>query len=66
MNGTIYHYNGETTVQKKINLALDHDFGGIMLWEAGHDAAGSHSLTGIISKALENANQYALQQNNVQ
>ena len=66
MNGTIYHYNGETTVQKKINLALDHDFGGIMLWEAGHDAAGSHSLTGIISKALENANQYALQQNNAQ
>lgn len=66
LNGTIYHYNGETTVQKKINLALDHDFGGIMLWEAGHDAAGSHSLTGIISKALENANQYALQQNNAQ
>ena len=66
MNGTIYHYNGETTVQKKIKLALDHDFGGIMLWEAGHDAAGSHSLTGIISKALENANQYALQQNNAQ
>lgn len=63
MNGTIYHYNGETTVQKKIKLALTHDFGGIMLWEAGHDAAGSHSLTGIISKALENANQYALQQN---
>ncbi len=66
MNGTIYHYNGETTVQKKINLALDHDFGGIMLWEAGHDAAGLHSLTGIISKALENENQYALQQNNAQ
>ena len=66
MNGTIYHYNGETTVQKKIKLALDHDFGGIMLWEAGHDAAGSHSLTGIISKALENANQYALKQNSAE
>lgn len=61
MNGTVYHYNGVETVHKKIKLALQHEFGGIMLWEAGHDAEGTHSLTGVISKALENANQYALE-----
>lgn len=53
MNGTTYHYNGDTTIQKKTKLALDHDFGGMMLWEAGHDAEGSHSLTGTISEILE-------------
>lgn len=66
MNGTVYHYNGEKTVQKKIKLALQHDFGGIMLWEAGHDAEGTHSLTSVISKTLENADQYALEQNNAE
>lgn len=66
MNGTVYHYNGEDTVHKKIKLALQHDFGGIMLWEAGHDAEGSHSLTSVISKALENTDQYALKQNNAE
>jgi chitinase len=53
MNGTTYHYNGEATIQKKTKLALNHDFGGMMLWEAGHDAQGSHSLTGTISDMLE-------------
>jgi GH18 family chitinase len=66
MNGTTYHYNGEATVQKKIKLALDHDFGGMMLWEAGHDAEGSHSLTGVISKTLEKANVFAIKQDNTQ
>lgn len=53
MNGTTYHYNGDATIQKKTKLALNHDFGGMMLWEAGHDAQGSHSLTGTISDMLE-------------
>jgi chitinase len=60
MNGTTYHYNGKNTVQKKTKLALDHGFGGMMLWEAGHDAKGTQSLTSTISKILEDENLYAL------
>jgi chitinase len=55
MNGTIYHYNGVTTIQKKTNLALDHGFGGMMLWEAGHDSKGDHSLTSVIFNELVNS-----------
>ncbi|MFC0273029.1 glycoside hydrolase family 18 protein [Metabacillus herbersteinensis] len=53
MNGTTYHYNGIPTIQKKTKLALDHGFGGMMLWESGLDAQGAHSLTGAISDVLE-------------
>jgi chitinase len=53
MNGTRYYYNGSRTVQKKTRLAIDHGFGGMMLWEAGLDAAGNSSLTGAMSKVLE-------------
>jgi chitinase len=60
LNGTTYHYNGAVTVQKKTKLALDHGFGGMMLWEAGHDSKGEHSLTSAISEVLTNANLVAL------
>jgi chitinase len=65
MNGTTYHYNGVATIQKKTKLALDHGFGGMMLWEAGHDAAGPRSLTSAISEILkksetEQAKQYTV------
>lgn len=59
--GTTYHYNGAKTVQKKTKLALDHGFGGMMLWEAGHDSKGEHSLTSVISEVLEDANLLTLQ-----
>jgi chitinase len=52
MNGTTYHYNGVKTIQKKTNLALDNGFGGMMLWEAGHDSTGDHSLTATIFKEI--------------
>jgi chitinase len=52
MNGTTYHYNGDATMKKKTKLALVHDFGGMMLWESGLDAQGSHSLTGVIFEEL--------------
>lgn len=52
MNGTTYHYNGITTIQKKTGLALDRGFGGMMLWEAGHDSSGPHSLTAAIFEEL--------------
>jgi len=53
MNGTTYYYNGDPTMKKKTNLALDHGFGGMMLWELGLDAKGTHSLTGVISKTIQ-------------
>ena len=53
MNGTTYHYNGETTMKRKTKLALENGFGGMMIWEAGHDAFGTHSLTGAIVEELE-------------
>jgi chitinase len=52
MNGTTYHYNGVTTIQKKTSLALDYGFGGMMLWEAGHDSSGPYSLTAAIFEEL--------------
>ncbi|PLS18241.1 chitinase [Bacillus sp. M6-12] len=55
MNGTTYHYNGKVTIQKKTKLAMDHGFGGMMLWEAGHDARGANSITKTISEELANA-----------
>ena len=56
MNGTTYYYNGDTTMKKKTTLALDHGFGGMMLWEVGLDAKGPHSLTGTIFEALNDSN----------
>ncbi|MFD2445539.1 glycoside hydrolase family 18 protein [Bacillus sp. CGMCC 1.16607] len=60
LNGTTYYYNGEASVQKKTKLALDHGFGGMMLWEAGHDTKGPHSLTSAIANELEASNLYTL------
>jgi chitinase len=53
MNGTTYHYNGDATMKKKTRLALNHGFGGMMLWESGLDAQGPHSLTASISSELK-------------
>nr|WP_263326655.1 glycoside hydrolase family 18 protein [Neobacillus sp. Marseille-Q6967] len=55
MNGTTYHYNGVTTMKKKTKLALDHGFGGMMLWEAGLDSQGDQSLTTAIFEELNAA-----------
>lgn len=55
LNGTTYHYNGGVTMIKKTRLALDHGFGGMMMWEIGHDAQGSQSLTGTIFTELKNS-----------
>jgi chitinase len=60
MNGTTYHYNGEETMKRKTKLALQHGFGGMMMWETGHDATGTNSLTETIFAVMKNAtNQYA-------
>ncbi|QCJ42788.1 glycoside hydrolase family 18 protein [Bacillus sp. S3] len=56
MNGTTYYYNGGSTMKKKTTLALDHGFGGMMIWEVGLDSQGSTSLTGTISHVLKDSN----------
>lgn len=62
--GTTYHYNGKTTMEKKTTLALKHGFGGMMIWELGHDSKGTHSLTTTISALLDKANLYAVKEEN--
>ncbi|WP_231597475.1 glycosyl hydrolase family 18 protein [Bacillus sp. SA1-12] len=52
LNGITYHYNGETTMIKKTKLALANGFGGMMIWELGHDAEGKRSLTNAIFDVL--------------
>jgi len=52
MNGTTYHFNGLKTMERKTTLALQHGFGGMMIWEVGHDTSGTHSLTAAISDKL--------------
>jgi chitinase len=52
MNGTTYHFNGKDTIINKTKLALEHGFGGMMLWEAGLDSKGPHSLTTAIFNEL--------------
>ena len=62
LNGNTYHFNGEETIKKKTKLAIDHGLGGMMTWELGHDAEGSHSLTQAISEVFQSENQYTLKQ----
>ncbi|RHW42326.1 chitinase [Neobacillus notoginsengisoli] len=52
LNGTAYFYNGQKTVRKKTALALSNGFGGMMLWEAGHDGEGNTSMAKSIRSAI--------------
>ncbi|WP_079509045.1 glycoside hydrolase family 18 protein [Mesobacillus jeotgali] len=52
INGTTYYYNGHSTLKKKTELALSQQLGGMMLWEAGLDAAGNQSATILIANEL--------------
>ncbi|MDP4108062.1 MAG: glycoside hydrolase family 18 protein [Bacillota bacterium] len=62
MNGTTYYYNGLQTIQKKTKLALDHGFGGMMLWESGLDASGPQSITSTVSAVLKSSEKGEKQQ----
>lgn len=62
MNGTTYYYNGQPTIEKKTKLALDHGFGGMMLWESGLDASGPQSITSTISTVLKSSEKDEKQQ----
>jgi len=67
INGNTYYYNGETTIKRKTQLAMENDFGGMMMWEAGNDSQSPQSITGTIHQELANTNKlvkyYAVKQN---
>jgi len=52
MNGTTYYYNGQTMMTRKTKLALNHGFGGMMIWELGLDAKGANSLTNTLYESI--------------
>ncbi|MDR4886349.1 glycoside hydrolase family 18 protein [Fredinandcohnia sp. QZ13] len=52
MNGTTYYYNGQTMMTRKTELALNHGFGGMMIWELGLDAKGGNSLTNSLYESI--------------
>lgn len=56
MNGTTYYYNGQTTMTRKTKLALNHGFGGMMIWELGLDAKGANSLTNTLYESIASTN----------
>ena len=49
-NGTVTYLNSRSTIQAKAQLAKT--YGGIMVWEAGQDAAGDASLLQAIRDAV--------------
>lgn len=50
---TIY-YNGIPTIRKKTQLALDQNYGGIMIWQLAQDATGTNSLLYNIHQVMNN------------
>ncbi|MFT4414247.1 glycoside hydrolase family 18 protein [Fredinandcohnia humi] len=52
MNGTTYYYNGQTMMTKKTKLAIENNFGGMMIWELGLDSKDDYSLTRTIFNEL--------------
>lgn len=49
VSGTVYYYNGFSTIEQKTQLAKQRA-NGIMFWEMGQDAAGENSLIKHASK----------------
>ncbi len=49
-NGAAFHYGGEATVAKEVELGKQ--FGGVMVWELTGDAPAPHSLLQVIQKTF--------------
>ena len=49
--GSIY-FNGPETIRRKVELAMDAQLGGVMVWELGQDAPGKQSLLGVIHTSV--------------
>jgi chitinase len=51
--GDTIYYNGIPTISRKVQHVIDHGYGGIMIWQLGHDASGELSLLGTIDKVIQ-------------
>jgi chitinase len=51
--GNTIYYNGIPTISRKTQHVIDNGFGGIMIWQLGHDASGEFSLLSTIHKVIE-------------
>jgi GH18 family chitinase len=49
--GQVY-FNGPETIRRKVELAIDSQLGGLMVWELGQDAPGDQSLLKVISTVV--------------
>lgn len=56
LNGTTYHYNGQVMMSRKTKLALNHGFGGMMMWELGLDTPGTDSIANRLYDSLTTTN----------
>jgi chitinase len=51
--GKIY-YNGQLTIQKKVQFAKENKAGGVMIWELQQDSQGNNSLLKTINTTIKN------------
>lgn len=54
--GQVY-YNGPETIRRKVELAIDAQLGGLMVWELGQDAQGDQSLLKLIRTVVSRRSQ---------
>lgn len=47
------YFNGPETIRRKTNYARKENFGGVLLWELGQDAAGEESLLAVIRDSVD-------------
>lgn len=53
--GQVY-FNGPETIRRKVELAIESQLGGLMVWELGQDAPGDRSLLKVISTTVSRRN----------
>lgn len=54
-NGVLY-YNGRSTIEEKVQYAIDEGAGGIMIWELGQDCFDENSMLTVIDDKLKENN----------
>jgi chitinase len=52
ISGNTIYYNGIPTIRQKTNYVVDGGYGGIMIWQLGHDAIGPLSLLTAIHQVI--------------
>lgn len=57
----VLYFNGISTIEDKVQYAIDNGAGGVMIWELGQDCFGENSLLDVIDAKLK-SNQIHLSQ----